>query len=293
MSGCCGPSAEDQSQRTLLWTVLFLNAAMFVVEFVAGWMARSSGLMADSLDMLADALVYGLSLYAVGRGVSTKARAALLNGSLQMVLGLGVLAHVGWRISQGSTPEAETMGWVAALALAVNASCFALLYSRRSGDINLRSSWICSRNDMIANIGVIAAAGLVVWFESPWPDWIIATLVALIIIHSAWGILRDARASLATGAEVSSSCCAPSVGGSSCSSSSGVEAGSGAQCAPYDACGSAKVEEASCCGSSVAASSNSCCSSSGAEAGSGAQCAPYDACGSAKGDEASSCCGKM
>lgn len=230
MSGCCGPSAEDQSQRTLLWTVLVLNAAMFVVEFGAGWMARSSGLMADSLDMLADALVYGLSLYAVGRGVTEKARAALLNGSLQMVLGVGVLLHVGWRISQGSTPEADTMGWIAALALVVNAACFGLLFSRRSGDINLRASWICSRNDMIANVGVLVAAGLVVWFESPWPDWLIATLVALIIIHSAWGILRDARASLVSGAEVGSSCCAPSAVGSSCSASAGPVAKAESAC---------------------------------------------------------------
>ncbi|MGB1092467.1 MAG: cation transporter [Oceanobacter sp.] len=210
MSDCCAPNANDDKQRHLLWIVLVLNALMFLVEFTAGWLARSSGLMADSLDMLADALVYGLSLYAVGRGISAKAKAALVNGGFQLALGIGVLIHVGWRMLDQTPPIAETMRWIALLALLVNAACFALLYQFRSGDINLRASWICSRNDMLANTGVLIAAGLVGWLNTPWPDWIIALLVAGIVISSALRIIRDARTSLATGETVVTSCCASS-----------------------------------------------------------------------------------
>lgn len=222
MSDCCAPNATDEKQRRLLWIVLLLNAVMFLIEFSAGWFAHSSGLMADSLDMLADALVYALSLYAVGRGLSAKAKAALVNGVFQLILGLGVLLHVGWRMMSQTLPTAETMGLVAFLALLVNAACFGLLYQFRSGDINLRASWICSRNDMMANAGVLIAAALVTWLNSPWPDWIIAIIVAGIIISSALKIIRDARRSLSTGEEVSTSCCS----GNSCSdtaSSSGLD----------------------------------------------------------------------
>ncbi|WP_221793410.1 cation transporter [Oceanobacter mangrovi] len=282
MSGCCGPSATDQSQKTLLWTVLLLNAAMFVVEFGVGWLARSSGLMADSLDMLADALVYGMSLYAVGRGNTEKARAALMNGSFQLALGIGVLLYVVWRITQNEIPAAETMGVIAVLALIVNAACFGLLWKSRSGDINLRSSWICSRNDMIANVGVLVAAGLVTALNSPWPDWIIATLVAIIVIRSALRIIREARHSLATGEEVSISCCGSD---SSCSTP-----------APE----LAKPAASSCCGTvaaeAVAAPVSSCCGGAdkaeSVEVKSASSC-----CGGAAKTEAvevkaeSSCCG--
>lgn len=210
MSDCCAPDASDRQQRGLLMVVLALNAIMFFVEFSAGWLARSSGLMADSLDMLADALVYGLSLYAVGKGISARANAALVNGYLQLLLGVGVLVHLVWRIWQNSIPEAETMTLISVLALIVNASCFGLLYRFRSGDINLRASWICSRNDMIANVGVMVAAALVAALEAPWPDWLIAAAVAAIVIRSALSIIREARHSLATGSEMAASCCGAS-----------------------------------------------------------------------------------
>lgn len=207
MSNCCAIEARDRQQRKLLWVVLVLNATMFVVEFIAGWIANSSGLLADSLDMLADALVYSLSLYAVGKGLREKAKAALLNGTLQLSLGLGVLVSVAWRIWTNITPSAEVMGTIATLALAVNGICFALLYRFRAGDVNMKASWICSRNDMLANVGVLVAAGLVSIMSSPWPDWIIAILIAAVVIRSALAVIKEARTGLASGGSTSMGCC--------------------------------------------------------------------------------------
>jgi Co/Zn/Cd efflux system component len=207
MSDCCAVEAKNQGERRLLWTVLILNGLMFFVEFTAGWLAQSSGLIADSLDMLADAAVYSVSLYAVGKAVHHRAQAAMLNGSLQLMLGLGVLVDVARRIWFGSQPQALTMSTISVLALAVNVSCFLLLYKFRQGDINLRSSWICSRNDMIANLGVLVAAGLVAWLGAAWPDWAIGALIAGLIVYSAVFIIRDARIALKNGQAVGSSCC--------------------------------------------------------------------------------------
>lgn len=193
MSDCCGGEAKDQRERKLLWWVLSLNALMFVVEFGAGWVANSSGLLADSLDMLADAAVYAVSLYAVGRSRAHKTRAALVNGCLQWGLGMLVLVETARRVVQGKPPETDIMLAVALLALIVNVACFLLLYAYRRGDINLRSSWICSRNDVLANAGVLVAAGLVIWLDSPWPDWIIGGLIASLILFSAGNIIRGAR----------------------------------------------------------------------------------------------------
>ncbi|GAA0360536.1 hypothetical protein GCM10009092_25970 [Bowmanella denitrificans] len=193
MAGCCAPNAADDQQRKLLWLVLILNALMFVVEFIAGWLASSSGLMADSLDMLADALVYGVSLYAVGKAMSYKARAAMLNGTLQLILGGLVLVDVVKNIWLDASPNVNLMYSVAFLALMVNVLCFSLLYQHRSGDINLRASWICSRNDMLANGGVLLSAALVTWLGKAWPDWLIGSLIALTIMLSASRVIKDAR----------------------------------------------------------------------------------------------------
>ncbi|MCC2616236.1 cation diffusion facilitator family transporter [Aestuariibacter halophilus] len=201
MSSCCAPSAEDQQQRRLLWTVLVLNGGMFFVEFVAGWLAQSSGLMADSLDMLADAFVYGLSLYAVGKAAHFKARAALVNGSLQWALGALILIDIAHKILTGAQPDVSIMISIAVLALVVNVACFGLLWRHRKGDINMRASWICSRNDMLANAGVLVSAGIVSYTGQAWADWLIGCLIALTILVSATRIIRDARA------EKVSSCC--------------------------------------------------------------------------------------
>jgi cation diffusion facilitator family transporter len=210
MSSCCGTTAQehiDKAQRRLLWTVLVLNGVMFFVEFIAGWLAQSSGLIADSLDMLADTLVYAVSLYAVGKAIKYKANAAIFNGTLQTVLALVVLADVLQRLILGSQPNANMMLWVAGLALVVNVLCFALLYSSRNGDINIRASWICSRNDMLMNTGVIASALLVAQLDMAWPDLLIATVIALIVLRSAIRIIRDARAVKAGDKTDISGCC--------------------------------------------------------------------------------------
>lgn len=194
MSSCCAHEAVERRQRQLLWVVLTLNATMFVVEFIAGWLAHSTGLLADSLDMLADAVVYGISLYAVGRAVSLKATAALINGRLQLMLSLMVLGDVGRRLWAGSDPEPSMMGVVSLLALAVNMICFAMLYRFRSGEINLKASWICSRNDMMANVGVMIAALAVSRTGQSWPDLLVGTLIAAVVIRSSVQIIREARA---------------------------------------------------------------------------------------------------
>ncbi|WP_289116624.1 cation diffusion facilitator family transporter [uncultured Idiomarina sp.] len=213
MSSCCGSSCAttqahiDKSQRKLLWTVLVLNGVMFFVEFIAGWLAQSSGLIADSLDMLADTLVYAVSLYAVGKAIKYKANAAIFNGTLQTLLALLVLADVVQRLVFGSAPNANMMLWVAGLALVVNVACFALLYSSRNGDINIRASWICSRNDMLMNTGVIISALLVAQLNMAWPDLVIATVIALVVLRSAIRIIRDARAVKAGEKADISGCC--------------------------------------------------------------------------------------
>ncbi|OZG73817.1 hypothetical protein BTA51_08395 [Hahella sp. CCB-MM4] len=193
MAGCCEMDAKQDRQRRLLWLVLILNGGMFVVELVAGLLAQSTGLLADSLDMLADAAVYAISLYAVGRAASVKITAARLNGLFQLTLGIGVLIEIVRRIWTGSSPNESIMLSVALAALAVNVFCFVMLYSQRQGDINIRAAWICSRNDMLANIGVIVAAGLVNQFDQAWPDWAIGGIIAIVVIHSAVGILREAK----------------------------------------------------------------------------------------------------
>lgn len=207
MSECCGVNAQDKEQRTLLWTVLVLNGAMFFVEFIAGWIGDSSGLMADSLDMLADAMVYMVGLYAVGKVLSYKAKAALFNGSLQLVLAGLILIDVLMRLLGGSEPQTEIMLWISGLALAVNLFCFILLSRYRSGDINMRASWICSRNDMIANIGVILSALLVVWLESSIPDLVVGTIIALVIVQSSLKIVKESTWILKNEKKPKSSCC--------------------------------------------------------------------------------------
>ncbi|EWH11948.1 RND efflux system protein [Catenovulum agarivorans DS-2] len=196
MSGCCATEVKNKKERKLLWIVLVLNATMFFVEFIAGWIANSTSLMADSLDMLADAVVYTLSLYAVGKSMQQKARSALVNGYLQLSLGVFVLAHIVWKIYTQATPDEFIMTWIAALALAVNLTCFIILYQFRQGDVNLRASWICSRNDILANCGVIVAALLVPIVNSAWPDWFIAAVIALIVIQSAGKVIKEANAQL-------------------------------------------------------------------------------------------------
>ncbi len=194
MSGCdCEVEIRDASQKKVLLTLLAINAVMFVFELTVGWYAQSTGLIADSMDMLADAIVYGLGLYAIGRSVRHKANTALASGWFQAGLGLLILADILRRSILGSEPVSLLMMGMGILALIANVYCLTLIQSHKDGEIHMRASWIFSRNDVIANTGVILG-GLLVWLlDSRWPDLIIGSLIALIILNGARHIIQDAR----------------------------------------------------------------------------------------------------
>ncbi len=166
---------------------------MFLVEAVAGILSYSTALLADSVDMLGDAIVYGFSLYVVGRGAMWQARAAALKGIIMAVFGLGVLAQVIVKVVQGLVPSANVMGAIGVLALAANVFCLLLLWRHRGDDINMRSAWVCSRNDVIGNAGVLLAAVGVTLTGSAWPDIAIGLLVAGVFCRSAILVLREVR----------------------------------------------------------------------------------------------------
>ncbi len=185
-----GTAADDATEARTLWILLAINAAMFVVELVAGWLAESTGLIADSLDMLADATVYGVALYAVGRSVDLKRRAAHLTGWLQVALALGVLGEVLRRAVLGSVPEAPTMMGVSLLALAANVTCLLLIAGRRHYGVHMMAVFICSANDVIANAGVIVAGALVGWTGSNVPDLVIGAGIGIVVLIGGLRILR-------------------------------------------------------------------------------------------------------
>lgn len=180
------PVAEARVLRQLL----AINATMFVVELGAGAVAQSTGLVADALDMAADAMVYALALYAVGRTVADQQRAARWSGGLQLVLALGALGEVGRRALVGSEPAEGLMMGVAALALAANLACVALLARHRGGGVHLKASWIFTTHDALANLGVIVAGALVALTGSAVPDLVVGTAVGLVVLASAVRILR-------------------------------------------------------------------------------------------------------
>jgi Co/Zn/Cd efflux system component len=185
----------------VLHVVLWINAVMFLAESAAGLLAHSTALFADSIDMLGDALVYGFSLYVIGRGLAWQARAALLKGIIMAAFGVGVLVQVALKIAQGLTPTVEVMGAVGVLAFVANLACLTLLWRRRGDDINMRSAWICSRNDVIGNAAVLVAAGAVAVTGSPWPDIVIGLLVASVFGRAAVQVIRDASRAVAAPAE--------------------------------------------------------------------------------------------
>lgn len=183
---------STQARRRVLWLVLAINLVLFASEFGAGWWGDSSALQADSLDSLGDALVYILSLIVLGGTLRQRAKAVFLKGGIQALFGVAVLVEVAHRAWLGAEPVAPIMAIAAGIALVGNLICFGLLTRFRSDDMNMRSVWLCSRNDLVNNVGVIAAAGLVAWTHSPWPDLIIGTLVAVLFIRTAMVVLRGA-----------------------------------------------------------------------------------------------------
>ena len=198
MNSCCQDSCCEierlrARQAGTLKIVLALNAAMFVVEIIAGVLAGSVALVADSLDMLGDALVYAFSLYVVAMGPVWKVRAALAKAAVMALFGLFVLGQLVYKIMFPELPSYAAMGTVGALALLVNTLCFALIWRHRAEDINMRSVWLCSRNDLVANTSVIAASALVWVFGSPWPDIAVGAMIAALFLRSAMVVTREAR----------------------------------------------------------------------------------------------------
>ncbi len=192
----CAIERLRERQTATLRVVLLVNAAMFVVELVSGLLAGSLALLADSLDMLGDALVYGFSLYVVAQGSLWKAQAAVAKAAVMGLFGVFVFGQLGYKLLFPQLPTVETMGGVGALALAANGVCFVLLWRHRAEDINMRSVWLCSRNDLIANVAVLLAA-FAVWVTlSPWPDIVVGALICAVFLRSAFLVAREARAEL-------------------------------------------------------------------------------------------------
>lgn len=194
MAGCgCEVEIKDKSESRVLIVLLLINGIMFVAEFGVGWWAQSTALIADAMDMLADAMVYGVGLYAVGKSLLVKIHAARLSGSLQIILGLLVLVDIVRRIIVGSEPVSALMMGMGVIALVANITCLILIAKHREGEVHMRASWIFSKNDVIANLGVILAGGLVAWSGSRLPDLVIGLLVAMIVIRGGFLILQDAK----------------------------------------------------------------------------------------------------
>ena len=197
MTDCCSKTAGEieklrDRQSWTLKLVLVINAVMFLVEFSAGIFVASTALLADSLDMLGDTIVYGFSLYVVYRNDAWKSVSAMIKGGVMAFFGLFVLGQAVYRIFNPVTPQFEWVGLIGLLALSANAICLALLWRHRSEDVNMRSVWLCSRNDIIANTSVLFAA-LGVWIlNSQWPDLIVGLGIALLFLRSAIHVFKDA-----------------------------------------------------------------------------------------------------
>ena len=198
---CAGKSGttalNDPQWRRVLWIALLINAAMFAVEIVAGVAADSRALQADALDFLGDAANYAISLGVAGMALAWRARAALAKAATMLAFGLWVFGSAVWGFVTGSTPHAETMGLIGALALAANVVVALMLYRYRTGDANMRSVWICSRNDAIGNLAVMLAAVGVFGTGSSWPDLLVASVMAALALSGSWSVLRQARQELA------------------------------------------------------------------------------------------------
>lgn len=194
--GCHADEARavgDPAYRRALWIVVVLNLGFGCIEAVGGFLARSQALKADSLDFLGDGSITLVGLLALGWAALTRSRVALVQGWFLAALGIGVLAAAAWRVMNAEPPEAHLMGGLGSAGLIVNVcAALALMRFRESGDANARAVWLFSRNDALANIAVIIAAGLVLWLKSAWPDVIVAMVIAILFLHSAQEIIHDA-----------------------------------------------------------------------------------------------------
>ena len=197
--GCTGDSAraeKDPGYRRALWIVVLLNLGFGACEIVGGFIANSQALKADSLDFIGDGTITLVGLIALGWTAAARARIALVQGIFLLTLGLGVIGVALWRALTAVAPEAELMGGIGIVALVVNVAAAFVLSRFREGDANVRAVWLFSRNDALANVAVIVAAGLVAWTGSAWPDLTVAAVIAVLFLHSAYEILRGARTEL-------------------------------------------------------------------------------------------------
>ena len=194
MTDCgCGIEIKNREESRVLIILLSINAFMFVVEIVLGIMSESTAIIADSLDMLADATVYGIGLYAFGRAPLVKIKAAHLSGIFQVILGVLVSADVIRRLIYGSEPESFLMISVGLLALVANVICLTLISKHKDGEVHMRASWVFSKNDVIANLGIIISGGFVYLLDSRFPDLIIGMIISIIVIRGGIHIIKDSR----------------------------------------------------------------------------------------------------
>lgn len=191
--GCKPPEVANDQEHRVLGIALGLNAAMAVIGGLAGWMGQSAGLLADALDMLSDATAYAIALLAIGRSGVFKARAATLSGVILLALGIGVLFEAGRRFIFGAEPLSQWMIATAMLSLVVNLIVLRLLAPMKTAEVHLRATWLFTRADVVANLGVILAGVLILIFGVPYPDYVIGILIGLYVIREATEILKDAR----------------------------------------------------------------------------------------------------
>ena len=189
-------AANNPGFRKVLWIALIANAAMFFIEVGASWSAGSVSLLADSLDFGGDAANYALSLFVLGMALQTRAKAALLKGVSMGLYGLGVLGFAAYAAMHGEVPSYATMGVVGLMALSVNVGVAAIQYRYRNGDSNMRSVWLCSRNDAIGNLAVLGAALLVGVTQTAWPDLAVAALMATLGLTASVSVIKQARAEI-------------------------------------------------------------------------------------------------
>ncbi len=200
MPGCCHhdapPLARDPRYRRVLWTVIALNLSMFVIEMIGGIQGKSLALQADALDFLGDSITYAMSLAVLTAALRVRATIALIKGLSLALLAAWILASAIYRVFVLGDPSALVMGTVGGLALAANVVSALLLMRYRAGDANVRSVWLCSRNDAIGNVAVIGAAGLVATTGTPWPDLVVAAVMAALFLSSAASIVRQSLSEL-------------------------------------------------------------------------------------------------
>lgn len=189
-------AARDPAYRKALWVVASMNLGFGAAEIIGGFIANSQALKADALDFLGDGSITFVALLALGWTAAARARVALVQGVFLAALGLGVIGMAAWRALNAEPPEAELMGGIGILALMINVAAAFILSRFREGDANVRAVWLFSRNDALANVGVIVAALLVAWTASAWPDLIVAGCIALLFLHSSFEIIREARTEL-------------------------------------------------------------------------------------------------